>query len=50
MARRSLDRHGFLGEYRGGVKQRSMVLAAIETVANADAIWLTHDRDAEVAA
>src|SRR4051794_518161 len=34
----AIDRHRILGEDRGGVKERPMMLAAVETVANADPV------------
>jgi len=48
--RLSFDRHGILGEDRGRVKQRPMVLAAIEAVANADPIRLASGRQSNRAA
>jgi hypothetical protein len=45
----ALDRHGVLGEYRRGVEQRAMVLAAIEAVAQADPIGLARGFDPDVA-
>src|SRR5690348_15625040 len=42
--------HGVGGKDRGGVEQRSGVLAAVEAVAQADAIRLTRRQDADLAA
>lgn len=35
----AIDRHGLLGKNRGRVKERAMMLAAIEAVAEADPVW-----------
>src|SRR3546814_9790813 len=40
VARFAFDRHRVAREYRGGVEQRAVVLAAIEAVADADAARL----------
>ncbi len=46
----ALDRHRILKEYRGSVKQRPMMLAAIETVAKPDPVWASQRHNPDVAA
>jgi hypothetical protein len=35
----AVDRHRIVREYRGSVKERSMMLAAVETMTDADPVW-----------
>ena len=44
VARFAVDRHRLRGKYRGGVKKRSVMLAAIEAMTKADTVW-TAGRD-----
>src|SRR4051812_22296941 len=46
----AVDRHRVFGEDRGSVKKRPMVLAAIEAVTKADAVWESGRRNADIAA
>jgi hypothetical protein len=46
----AVDRHGVLGKHRGRVKKGPMMLAAVETVTNADAIGEPRRHDSNVAA
>ncbi len=46
----AIDRHRILREYRGSVKKSSMVLAAVETVTNADPVWASGRHNSDVAA
>src|SRR3954465_1580313 len=50
VARLSLDRHRVLREHRGSGKKSAMVLAAVEAVANADAVWLSRGDNSDAAA
>jgi hypothetical protein len=50
VARFAVDRHRILREYRGSVKKRPMMLAAIETVTKADPVWPARGYDADVSA
>jgi hypothetical protein len=42
--------HRGFREHRGGVKQRAVMLAAVEAVTDADAVRATRGHDADVAA
>ena len=46
----ALDRHRILREHRGSVKKGSMMLAAVETVTNADPVWGSRRHNSDVAA
>src|SRR5204863_9499277 len=46
----AIDRHRLLGEHRGSVKKRPMMLAAVETVTKADPVWASRRHDPDVAA
>ena len=46
----ALDRHRIQREYRGGVEQGSVVLAAVEAVTKSDPVWESRRRDSDVAA
>src|SRR5690606_27523692 len=46
----SLDRNRSLGEYRRSVKQRAVMLAAVEAMADADPIWPPRRFEANIAA
>jgi hypothetical protein len=50
IARFTLDRHRILREYRGSMKKSSMMLAAVETVTNADAVWASRRHNSDAAA
>lgn len=50
LARLAFDRHHVRGKDRGSVEQRAVVLAAIKTVADADAVRAARDRDPDIAA
>src|SRR5919201_6872966 len=46
----AVDRHRILREYRGSVKEGPMMLAAVETVTNADPVWESRRHNSDVAA
>src|SRR5205085_8010156 len=46
----AIDRHRILREYRGSVKKRPMMLAAVETVTKADPVWKSRRHNSDVAA
>jgi hypothetical protein len=46
----AIDRHRILREHRGSVKKGAMMLAAVETVTNADPIWKSRRHNSDVAA
>lgn len=46
----SIDRHRILRKYRGSVKKRPVMLAAVETVAKADPVWSSRRHNSNVAA
>src|SRR4029077_12563572 len=46
----ALDRHRILREHRGRVKQRPMMLAAVETMTQADPVWRSRRHNSDVAA
>src|SRR6185437_3747516 len=46
----AIDRHRILREHRGSVKKRPMMLAAVETMTNADPVWESRRHDSDVAA
>jgi hypothetical protein len=50
VARFAIDRHRILREYRGSVKKRPMMLAAVETVTKADPVWRPRRHNSDVAA
>src|SRR5205823_12153928 len=50
VARFALDRHRAFREYRGGVKQGAMMLAAVETVTKANPVWRPFRHNPHVAA
>src|SRR5919197_2412460 len=46
----AIDRHRILREHRGSVKKGPRVLAAVETVTNADPVWESRSHNSDVAA
>ena len=46
----AIDRHRILREHRGSVKKGPMMLAAVETVTNADPVWESRRHNSDVAA
>ncbi|SJM28405.1 hypothetical protein BQ8482_110335 [Mesorhizobium delmotii] len=46
----AFDRHRILGEHRGSVKKGPMMLAAVETMTNADPVWESRRHNSDVAA
>ncbi|SIT54107.1 hypothetical protein BQ8794_140252 [Mesorhizobium prunaredense] len=50
VARLAFDRHRILGEHRRSVKKGAMVLAAVETMTNADPVWESRRHNPDVAA
>src|SRR5690242_15151362 len=50
VARFAVDRHRILREHRGSVKKGAMMLAAVETVTDADAVRAPRCHDSNVAA
>src|SRR5262249_49774225 len=46
----ALDRHRILREHRGSVKESSMMLAAVETVTEADPVWEARRHKSDVPA
>ncbi|CAH2397193.1 conserved hypothetical protein [Mesorhizobium ventifaucium] len=50
VARLAFNRHRILGEHRRSVKKRPMMLAAVETMTNADPVWEPRRHYPDVAA
>src|SRR6185437_15170653 len=46
----AFDRHRVLREHGGSVKERAVMLAAVETMAKADPVWQSRRDDSDVAA
>src|SRR5438105_5092020 len=46
----AIDRHRILREHRGSVKKGPMMLAAVETVTNADPVWDARRHNSDIAA
>src|SRR6478752_7354404 len=46
----AIDRHRILREHRGSVKECPMMLAAVETVTEADPVWASRRHKSDVAA
>ena len=46
----AIDRHRILRENRGSVKERAVMLAAVETMAKADPVWTSRDHETDIAA
>src|SRR5438876_11316025 len=46
----AVDRHRLLREHRCSVKKRAMMLAAVETVTDADPVWATRRYKSDIAA
>src|SRR5215218_4612759 len=50
VARFAVDRHRILREHGGSVEKGPMMLAAVETVTNADPVWESRRHNSDVAA